>query len=106
MEKKLLRSEKDLIKFFIEEININTIEYVLKIEFPLEDGTYISSPPEFATCSNEAFKEWQMQDCRTDMFKSNDDSVLPKQYPCIVLLDDKDPYDILVEYVYLKDFEG
>ena len=111
MEKKLLRSEKDLIKFFLQELgDFNIVENVLDIEFPFEDGTYHSNPPKSIQDSDDEYEQWEAQETRTDVFKASDDAQIPEQYPCIVLfssVDDGGSYGFnIIEYVYLKDFEG
>jgi hypothetical protein len=110
MEKKLLRSEKDLIKFFIRELGcFDIVEEVLRIEFAFEDGTYHSNPPESIKDTDEE-EEWEAQETSTEVFKTNDYSILPEKYPCVVLfageIDYKEMFNEAVEYVYLKDFEG
>jgi len=110
MEKKLLRSEKDLIEFFLKKLeDFNIIEKELDIEFPFEDGTYHSDPPEYIQDSDEAYEKWEAQETRTDVFKATDESWVPEQYPCVVLFTSVD-YGCshgftIIDYVYPKDFE-
>jgi hypothetical protein len=107
MEKKLLRSEKDLIEFFLKELGDLIMEEVLKIEFPFEDGSYHSEPPD--NIEDEEYDAWEVQPTRTDKFRTTEYSMVPEQYPCVVVFSylEYSNHNIhyMIEYVYPKDFE-
>lgn len=107
MKKKLINSDKELVEYFLSEVDddYDIVESILNIEFPFEDGKYQSD-----IWNDDSIDESQEVNTTTWRKKTKDHG-FPEDYPCVVVSSFEKDYDRfglfsiqIVEYVYLSDF--
>jgi hypothetical protein len=109
MEKKLIKSETELVDFFVNDLDLDPakVEEYLGIEFAMESGRYMSDHKS----DYDVLDELELEDEDPSKWRVVEEEGLPKSYPCVLVHYFEDTFDRLgnvgfafFEYVYPSDF--